>query len=94
MTNSNSKSYYHWNWETKFVRLQNRLDSLPSDHFRLIEASVGSIRYFEVVEADLWHRRTKLSQSEFMAQIDLLLYHQIVAPIDDDGFEALRKPTE
>lgn len=83
VSESHRLSFFHWDWDTKFIRLKDHIGELPPKPVQLNPLMLRMIDFHEIVTATMWRRRTQLKEDDFRAQIDLLLYHDIVAPVDD-----------
>ncbi|WP_309400942.1 hypothetical protein [Cerasicoccus maritimus] len=83
VSDTQKRNFFDWDWDTKFIRLKEQVTDLPPKPVPLNPLMLRMIDFHEIVTATMWCRRTQLKEDEFRAQIDLLLYHDIVAPVDD-----------
>lgn len=80
-----AKSIYDWDWETKFTRVSSHANRATIT--KVIESSsiIDLLPTDRVIAAEEWRRRAKIEEKRMREEVDMLLYADLVAPVDDGG---------
>jgi len=85
MTHNHAKSIYDWDWGTKFTRVASRANRATINKVIESSAIIDLLPTDRVIEAGEWRRRAKIEEKAMREEVDMLLYADLVAPVDDGG---------
>jgi len=85
MTKNHAKSIYDWDWNTKFTRVPSHAKRETVNKIAEASSVLELIPCDRVLGAGEWLRRAKLDEKRMREEVDMLLYADLVAPVDDGG---------